>query len=429
MANKPFDLEVINVRERPLSTDLNLASSYQSGTLRYLTRMLSRFQDENVSSYNRDVSTDRGGFIADAFLVKPTSPASLNVVVKNGLGFVVDPLGPADSNIGSALVPGISGLNDLDPYRPIILQADHTFAVPTPDPVNARIDIIEVKVDRRLTDAALRAVLDPGTGVFNPTNVFKTLEWAVDGDTGTNTTGGNSTAGLSYKTGTPAVGPVAPATSAGYVKVAEIRVPAAATTITGPDNFTAPLYNLIKDTRVQHLGSYQSTVGTVDVSNTGAGAPVFLYNNFSHLATLPPSWRFVQLPETIPAGGGGSINNVIGCYLIGPEGLTGFLDYMRLRVVGNLTYQQNALYNKDWQLPAILQIVQEPEVVTVTAPLQTALAAVGADYRVGTLLGQKVWHWQYQPLVFDVGGGWAPDTTDMPDPLRVNWMITFVGAV
>lgn len=276
MANKPFDREVINVRERPLSTDANLSAAYGDASLRFMFQQLLAERANDASP----VAVPVTGFVGNAFHVSPVNPAAMQVSVAEGVAFVEVPLSPADLNIGS---PSISGLDDLSSYRPIVLNSAHTFNVPAADLANPRIDIVEVKVDRRLTDATVRAVLDPATGVFNPTSVPKTMTYAVDDDTGINTTGGNSTAGLSYKTGTPGAVPAVPATSAGYIKIAEIHVAAGAVALAG---------TVMRDTRVLLSPGGVVTMGVKAKRVAGV---------WSVDVQAPPGWK-VALETTTNTG-------------------------------------------------------------------------------------------------------------------------------
>ncbi len=228
MADKPFDREVINQRERPLSSDVNTGWSYADQTARYVTDVLHRWRARNGG--DPAALTPLSGFVGDSFRVIPASPAAMQVVVSSGLGYYVDAAENA-TDIGSGLTPGVLGVDDNQRMHPLPLSAAQALNVPAADPVNPRIDIVEVKLDRRLQDPTSRQILDPATGLFSALAVNKTLAFDLDGRTGINTTGGDSTTGIAYKTGVAAGAPVAPATSTGYVKIAEVYVGAAVTTL------------------------------------------------------------------------------------------------------------------------------------------------------------------------------------------------------
>jgi len=216
MADNPFDRTVINVRERPLSVDVNQAQSQLDRTLRFLVQEIFR---PRASLSDERPGSPVTGFIGNGFAVREDSPAGLSVVVGAGIGFF-DVASDAPSAIG-----GVAGVDDLNRYKPMALLSDATIAVPAPDPTNPRIDIVEATINRRLENPTSRDVLNAVTGVFEPQTVNKTLAWnvgsSIDNTTITPTA---STAALSYKQGIPNATPTPPSVSPGYVKVAEILV-------------------------------------------------------------------------------------------------------------------------------------------------------------------------------------------------------------
>lgn len=233
MADNPFDRTVINVRERPISSDINQAQSQMDRTMRFvLQEMLRPRSSLSVGLPGPPVS----GFVGNGFNVRADSPAGLSVVVGAGMGFY-DDAADAPSAIG-----GVAGVDDLNRYKPLLLLSDATIAVPAADPTNPRIDIVEAAINRRLDNPTSRDVLNAVTGVFEPQTVNKTLAWNV-GTSIDNTTiqPASSTAALSYKQGIPSATPSIPSTSAGYVKVAEILVAASVTQVN---------QNNIKDVRL-----------------------------------------------------------------------------------------------------------------------------------------------------------------------------------
>lgn len=215
MAGNPFDRTPLHSLERWTSQDFNTQGTQHDYALRYALQSLlaanSGFQP---------------GFLGNGYRVVPNSPAGMSVLVSAGLGLASDPA-DVPTNIG-----GIVGLNDQASVKPLVLTAPQQFTVPANASGNPRIDIIEVRIDRRLENPSSRLVFDSGVGGFVPDTVDKTLAYTHDGRLGTVATPAASTAGLSYKTGTPAGSPVAPATTAGYTKIAEINVAAGAASIT-----------------------------------------------------------------------------------------------------------------------------------------------------------------------------------------------------
>lgn len=248
MANNVFDRTVINARERPVSTDINQAQSQIERTIRYY---MDQFLLPRVSNTDPQAGSPISGFLNDAFRITEANPAALSVVVKDGLGFKFDA-----SDTPSA-IGGVGGVDDLSRYKPLLLLADATIAVPAADPTNPRIDIIEANINRRLTDPSDRDILNATTGVFDSTNVNKILAWNVGTSIGTVTTPANNTAALGYKVGIPGATPAIPPTSPGYVKVAEILVSNGVTQINQNDiNDLRPMLAMSNIRRVIAQGAY-----------------------------------------------------------------------------------------------------------------------------------------------------------------------------
>lgn len=231
MADKPYDRTIINERERPLSSDINQAQSQLDRAQRFMLERLLGARTSDASQLLAPVT----GFIGDAFQVVPDSPIGLVVDIKAGLGFIYD---PADVPVA---IDTIVGLDDRQGYKPVLLLADATFAVPAaPGGADDRTDIVEVKVGRRTENPLSRDVLDLTSGQFVPTSVDKTLAFSHDGKTGTVNAPAASTAELSYKVGVAGTPGAVPATTAGYVKIAEIFVDTSVATIDA---------DVIRDTR------------------------------------------------------------------------------------------------------------------------------------------------------------------------------------
>lgn len=226
--NNPFDRMNIGLRERPLSADHNRLQSQIDRTIREVCRAMLSGRASNTSSAQQS----RAGFLGTGFRVVPSNPAAMSVQVSAGHGFNYDAV-DLPSDIGAT---DLEGVDDLSPYKPLVLMSPVTFAVPAaPVAPNSRIDIIEVKVDRRLENALTRRQLDVATRQYLDHAFFKTLAFVLDGRTGIVTTPANSTAGLSYKIGTAANPGTVPPTTAGYVKIAQIHVSNTTVTITGAE--------------------------------------------------------------------------------------------------------------------------------------------------------------------------------------------------
>jgi hypothetical protein len=254
MANQAFDRTIMNVRERPLSTDINQLQSQIDRVLRFYA---DKFLVGRASDSSDAYATPGTRFFGDSFKVRAQSPVSGVVNVTTGLGFF-----PNSSDIPTS-IDSIVGLDDLERMKPLLLTATQSFTVPAADPTNPRIDIIEVKYDRQTTNPLSRDILDPNTGAFVSSTVDKTLSFLLDGQTGTVNDPASSTADISYKKGIAAAVPATPATSTGYVKIAEIKVAALATTFDD---------NVIVDTR-RLLGPYGTLNFFVSFVTDAAGSP------------------------------------------------------------------------------------------------------------------------------------------------------------
>lgn len=217
MANAPFDRTIANLREKPLSSDVNQALSQGDYALRFLAE---QFLTGRVSAAS-DAPAAINGFVGAGFQIIPDSPISLDVIVRRGLGFFYN---AADVPSG---IDSIVGLDDLPPYKPLVLMADTSFTAPAPPGLgNSRIDIIEARIRRETTNNQARQILDPVTGAFSAPNVDKTLAFTLDGSTGYVVSPAVSTAALSYKQGVAALTgtEVEPTVTAGYVKIGAINV-------------------------------------------------------------------------------------------------------------------------------------------------------------------------------------------------------------
>jgi hypothetical protein len=213
MADTLFDRTVFNPRERPLSTDQNqLQSQLAAGQFDILERMMMPRAASSLLQ-GGSIVFHAGGFA-------PVALSGMTLALVPGVGMVRDP-----TMIGT--VGGISGVNDTTTCYPLYLAAAQSFAVPTANATNPRIDIIEVKLDRRLENPLTRDVFDPALEVFNPTLLNKTLAYGQY-----NRTSINGSGSLNYKTGTPAGSPTAPTVTSGYYKIAEVYVGAGVTSIT-----------------------------------------------------------------------------------------------------------------------------------------------------------------------------------------------------
>lgn len=216
MADNGWDRQIINVRERPLSVDINAAQSQLDRAAR---EVLMRLFSGRASATSDLATNPLNGFIGDAFKTRPQAIPSLSVDIAAGLGFQYLP-GDVPSGIG-----GVNGLDDRSVYKPLpLLATTALLGLAGPAAGQDRYDIIEVRMNRVSGNPLSRDTLDTGTGIFTSGLVNKTLSFTLDGSTGQVTTPASSTAAISYKVGLAAgVGAaVEPPTTAGYVKIATI---------------------------------------------------------------------------------------------------------------------------------------------------------------------------------------------------------------
>jgi hypothetical protein len=276
-----FNQPIFNSREKPMTDLLNRGVG--SSSTREVLRTLARFRAANYTtgagSNSALGAASSYGCYGDSFL--PYLADTFKVGVTAGIGYYNDP-----TTVTNA-VDGVGGLVDSSSYKPIVLDANVEFSVPTADPTNPRIDIIEMRVSRLRTDLAGRAVLDTLTGEFLPESLATTLDWSVDWSVDT-TTAGTSTAALSYRRGTAGVSPTPPTPTAGYIVVGYVYVAAAAVTIAATD---------IYDWRPLDLG-YNGLDVAVTVTYVG-GATGGLSG---YRVTAPPGVRVEVTDDAVNAG-------------------------------------------------------------------------------------------------------------------------------
>lgn len=218
----PFDRPIVNPRERPISSDFNELAADADRSLRDVLQ----FMLAGRTSIANDACTPKSGFVGCGFKVRPQFPIGMAVKVGAGLGFLYNA-----SDVPSS-IDGVAGLADLSAYKPVLLVSEAVLSVPAaPTPGTNRIDIVEVKYDRRRDNPTSRAVLNVGTGVFSPGSVLKNLATSLDGRIGTVYAPAQSAAGLSYKVGVAGATPSEPPVTSGYTKIATILVAGGVTTI------------------------------------------------------------------------------------------------------------------------------------------------------------------------------------------------------
>ncbi len=276
MANNPFDRTPVYPLEKPLSVDINQGAAQLDYSMRLLMQQLL----SSRSSSPLYSGAPKNGFLGNSFLVSPTSPTSLNVTVKSGVGFIYD---AADT---PAAIDGVLGLDDLSAYKPVVLMNDVTFTATIPSGANLRRDIIEVRIDRLLGNPTSRQVLDTDSGNFNPDSLDKTLSFTVDGSVGYVTSPALSTAALSYKFGVEAGSPATPTVTPGYVVVGQVRTSFAdtsvlATSIADMRPFSVPgnVLPWSASWRLQFNGGAGAQIATLITVNAPPGVQIGLDPN------------------------------------------------------------------------------------------------------------------------------------------------------
>lgn len=232
MFNQPFDTTIINPLERPKSSDINAAQSELHRDLRdYLLRAYAVSDGADVLT-----ATAQTGFVGRGFVVEPTSPASMDVTIAQGIGFqaTLD----STANVGS-----IAGLNDLSYYKPMLLSGSMLLTVPN-QPLTGfcRRDLIEVRYNRALTNVTTSDVYNVVSGVFTSQNINKTMTFDLVNDAVQLILAGDpaaASASIVYRTGTLVPHATAadflnapiPSTDTDYVAIAVINVGPGATAI------------------------------------------------------------------------------------------------------------------------------------------------------------------------------------------------------
>jgi hypothetical protein len=285
VSNRPFDSVVIQARERPLSSDVNTDSSEALRTARAILRAQNRYRASRGASNS---GLTLSGFLGDSFAV--TAGAGLGISITDGIGYQLT-AGQTQSAVG-----GVQGVNDLEDTKPLCLTAPKTITLTPADPVNPRIDIVEVRWRRALTDPLSRLILDPGTGTFVPTLVDKNLEYCLDSITPTV----DGAAEINVVTGVPGAVPVAPATTAGYVKLAEVQVAALAVALTAANITDRRRY--LAPNGTLHIGVNVSCVTATMAISAPPIAPTI---------TAPPGVVVVLATSLVGFGG----NRGLTCYI------------------------------------------------------------------------------------------------------------------
>jgi len=161
MANLPFEAVVINLLERPTSTDINLL------------QMQAHY---DVRQFAYELFARQNGFLGYSFNPEATSPSSDDVSIQQGVAFQY---GPVESNIGS-----ISGLSDT--YRQKAVNTSVRLVASQAAPTTAsyqRYDLIQIRAPEdaeRLVNQQPVGVFDPSLKSFSSEDKAKTLTSSLD---------------------------------------------------------------------------------------------------------------------------------------------------------------------------------------------------------------------------------------------------------
>lgn len=235
--SKFFKRKIIPVRQRPISADLNELQEQMLESARLVATSIHGTAGAPLPADSADNRTSYNvphAFQGGSFLVVPDPAATpFGVMLQPGYGY---------SAFSPATVTSYDSANGLDydgtnNWAPVVLSAYQTgYTVPAPPASgSARIDIIEVKASYLASNPQTVGIFNTATEVFDPATRNKDFTWDLLGRTGTVTSPANSTSPISYKVGVEAVGditvPTVPATTSGYVKVAQINVIGGSTSI------------------------------------------------------------------------------------------------------------------------------------------------------------------------------------------------------
>ena len=226
-----FRRVLIPVRQRPSSEDLNALQWSANASLLGLAggAFGSSLTTAGLNPSVRYSNLGAAGFYAGGFwcVLNGSSPP-FGIQLTAGIGFnYAGPVTATDIDSAQGADWGYTGQWG----APLVLSETQTFTVPTPPAVgSSRIDIIAVTPLYLATDPQTVGIFDPGSSVFNPSVVNKSLTWDLLGRTQTINAPAIPTAGIAYIVGQSVVGGIASATEpsvpTNYMKVARINLDA-----------------------------------------------------------------------------------------------------------------------------------------------------------------------------------------------------------
>jgi post-segregation antitoxin (ccd killing protein) len=202
-------------------------------------------------------------FFKGSFLVSRVSGTSISVAAGLGIQYDSSQVSPEPN------------------YRPIYRSAAVPFNITTPHATNPRIDIVCVKAARAATLNVSRKFKSAFDSTISNQNTDVETDWQAD---------------VIVTAGTPAPSPTAPATPAGYIKIAEIAV----TAVTG---IAASGAIADKRTVISHGNGFDITVGSngdyptlaAAVAAAAAGARILVLSSEALASTVVLSNANVEI--------------------------------------------------------------------------------------------------------------------------------------
>lgn len=294
MADKAFDRNLIVVRERPLSSDVNaLASALHRGQLTLASQLLAYFHQ----NHHDPLSMLRNmGFIGQGFQPWVDTFGDGFFKLKAGFGLQIN--ATTHASIGGAL-----RASDVGIWKLLATDGITISGMPAADTLDTRVDLLEVRYNIATLDPSSRDVLDPITGAFLPGLVDKTASYFTEA-AGAMTV--NGAGALNLKTGVLAPNPVAPAVSSGYMPIAQILRPAGSgTTIT--EDLVCDVRDMLALQGAQHFAF------TLVLTGGNAAPLTFTVQD----AVVPPGMDWTLYTRE-PSSGLYQGRDIIGVRLSGP---------------------------------------------------------------------------------------------------------------
>lgn len=172
MANRPFDQRIINLLERPTSSDLNIAFSQLNAATGVLLTALTQ------AGRYAGTGSAQTGCVGSSFLLFPAIPSDMTILMSPGLGRVQD--GSTQLNIDSIL--GLNNLLQNTVYSGVRTDSSERFTVPAgPGAGFFRRDVIAIRrpvSTEGLDDYTETDIYDSGIEAFD--SVLKPKTYTAD---------------------------------------------------------------------------------------------------------------------------------------------------------------------------------------------------------------------------------------------------------